>query len=203
MKYYNLYIKPSSNSFQTLKDSYSKPYISEIAFINTLIPIISKKIFYIKYYDSKKNDYYQDYNNYLSNVYFSRLKNDNKFPNNEINEISYCNFNYSYVKIIKDIQNPQLEGETMLFKFGNRIKNKINEYFIKNNSQFFSNIFEINVTYTNIYLNFDNCHFLEEKIVLTDNSLDLNNEIKIKFFMNKKVERNEKIKKINNFNLLT
>jgi len=203
MEHYNPYIKPRPFTSRTLQLPNSDFYISEIAFINTVIPILDKRVFYIEYVEGKndKRGFYLDYNNYLSTIYFNSLKINksitNLKPNGNIIQLSPATYYFSYIKIIKDIQNPQLEGQIMIFKFGLKIKQKIDEYFIQNKNQIFNNVFQIKVKYTDIYLNFDNCHFLEEKLTLTDNTLDLNNDIKYKVFMSKQIERKEKLKKIN------
>ena len=194
MEHYNQYIKPVFND--------STPYISEIAFINIATSVLHKTPFYVEFKEGKndKRGFYQDFNDYLKFLYLCNKKynkNISDITKNKINTITPCNFYYSYIKIIKDTQNPQLEGQTMILKFGYQINKKINEYFIKNKSQIFNNIFKITVVYSNIYLNFDKCHFLEEKLTLTDNSLDINNEIIFKVFMSKQIERKEKLKKIN------
>lgn len=195
MNIYNIPLpKPSWNTWQS-----DDIYTSEIAFINTPNTFINKELYFVKFVKNSNIDgYYLDNNQYLKNLYF-----DNKIYHKDISKISkyisevdMCKRYYCYIRIIRDAQNPQFEGQTMIFKFGKKIYDMITEYLSLNKIMIINNVFLLNVRNTSGFFNYDHSKFIDQKIYLYDSNLDINNDIKFPVYMNIKEERKEKLKKI-------
>ncbi len=113
---------------QYLRPNISEEYVSEIAFINTNNPILSYKLFYVDFNKNinKKSGFFIDNNDYLRKIYIEITKDTNesresiilRSSNNILTNIQPASKNFSYVKIINDIKNPQLNDQIMIFSFG-------------------------------------------------------------------------------------
>lgn len=196
---YNQYIKPN------LEESYR----SEIAFINSKTSIVCKNLFYVNFTNNliKNNGFYLDNNDLFKKLYsvvrnVSDLNDEQlhlKYSNNLITRIQPVINYYSYIKVIKDKQNPELEGKIMIFKFGRKVSEIIAKYLYENKD--FSNTFQLIVSLDNGYAKYhvyDKSHFnfINETINITDNTLDINSEISFKQINLKTIEREEKLKNI-------
>lgn len=201
--FYNKYIK--------LTDINTN-YLSEIAFVNIKVPVIHRKIFYIKFSEKlgNKKCYYLDNNDYLMKILKS-VKIDigseddkSKFLDRSNGYIEYISAPmskfYSYIKVINDYNHPELNDEIMLFQYGSIISNKLTEFIQSNNTQIFNKSFRIKVANKNGFPDYSPCEFTNNDIIITDNNLDLNSEIYIKQINMTTIERREKLKKINELN---
>ena len=191
---YNLFLKPGN-------------YVSEISFISSFIKYEN---FYVEFSECLKNDtgLYADNNNYLKYLYWTIRNRKNVFPlltwpddetyylnmtNNLITNIIPRTVHYTYIKVIKDKQNPQLEGQVMILRFGTAIGNIISKY----ESGIYKNSFILTVDKKSGFPCFDNCHFSKNEMNFFDKNLDIKSEICFKKFNLKAIERREKLKKIN------
>jgi len=192
-----------------LKPSFSNPkkkYISEISFISDFVKF---ETYFVKFSEclTKYTGFYSDQNNYLKNLYWINRNNRNnrngvsfvdnktdflKMTNNSIEDIAPRTTYYTYIKIINDKQNPQLEDQIMIFKFGSTIANMISEY----ESGIYKNSFIIDEEYSREYPCFDKCHFSKNEMSFFDKNLDIKSEISFKKFNLIAIERREKLKKI-------
>jgi len=205
---YNPYIKPTN----------SVPYVSEFAFVNTTTPILFKDLFYVDFKKGGHTGFYNDNNNYLKKLFWDVRRSTPKplylgsLNNPESIEQVYLNKTqdfirnvqpskhyYSYVKILEDKQNPQLEGKIMIMKFGTKIKDIIQEYFA--NFSFstpfdFKNTFKIIVSLKMGFHNYEKCYFTDTNINVIDNNLDLNQEIKFLTITLLSIQRKEKLEQL-------
>lgn len=76
------------------------------------------------YYDSMKN-----FNEKceLTNTYWQLRNSTSVLENEKAELIPYTTRYYAYVQIVEDEQHPELEGSIMIFPFGKKIKEKINQ----------------------------------------------------------------------------
>jgi len=186
-------------------------YISEICFINSVNPIISKDLFYIESDRIDKNFYVDDSSHYLRDLFKTIrfvdgedrtnliLKNSKGF----INEIRYNRRYYTYIKVIKDEKNPQFDGKIMIFQFGNRVMNIIDNYHLSCNGNLFNNTLKLIISTTHNYLNYDSSYFTHNILNITDNNLNLNFEKNLNFKTLNilAIDRKEKLQKIINLSV--
>jgi hypothetical protein len=172
------------------KDDYS----SIISFVNANIPIVEKSLFFIRFKDNSK---YKD-NFYLENEELKKIYSDKrktgKISDDRIREIMYGKRYFSYVKIIEDTYNTQLEGQVMLLMYGGQIKKIIIDYLNSNTS--FKNTFRFIIKKIGGYPSFDECFFTAEELEITDFTLDINSELNYKNYSPLNVERQEKLEKL-------
>ena len=122
IEYYNKYFNIISEN-----DSYN----SEIAFINTNNTCIFKESAYVEYIENNTLKYgIFKMTDELKKIYFE-FRNNPDFIHKIIKKIQISTNNYSYIKILKDNINPQLEGKIMIFKFKHKISETIGTYIIK------------------------------------------------------------------------
>jgi hypothetical protein len=194
---YNQYIRPISP-----KDEYN----AKIAFVQTPKGIISKKIFYVKFVDESKDGFYYDSNKYLVNLLGRKAvmsKNGSLFDeakfleisNNRITDVTPSINYFSYIKVIEDKRNPQLEDKIFILKFGYKINS-----IIRNQNGTYKKVFHISMKLTHGYPNYDLSCFTNEDINIVDNTLDLESEIFYKTINMIAVERKEKLQKIKDLN---
>ena len=193
MEFYNRYIKPELG------------YTSEIAFVNT--SVVSKRLFYVTFLNEKKHKSgnFLDNNNYLHNLYLS-VRQYQKFSdasrlflersNNLITKVETVIRYYSYIKVLDDKQNPQLENQIMILQFGNSIKDKLKDFAYK--TPFFDKTFKMIVGLVGTYPNYDKCYFTDKNMIITDNNLNLESELHFKTLNIKALERKEKLQQIYN-----
>ena len=189
---YNKYLNPN------LKET----YVSEIVFIkDSQFPIATYKIFYVKFVEhlSTKTGYYTDNNNYLNKLYWDHRNSEddtNQFllnrSSNLITGIQPSTTYYSYVKVIKDKKNPQLEGQIMIFKFGEKIHQKIVS--AKNINNIFKLKIVVDSTYG--YHSYDESNFTNTELNIIVENLDITSEIFFKQINIKAIEREEKLKNL-------
>jgi hypothetical protein len=182
---YNQYIKPTPYT----------NYISEIAIINTKNTIIKKDIFYIEGVDDSpiKSGFYSDNNDYLLNLYFNSQYAVN---NNILKSINYTKKYFTYIKVIEDLNNPQLNGQVMIFSFGRTLFNVFSSH-----GNIFNKTFRIKVNIKNGFPDYSNCDFTNKNVNIFDNNLNLDSEIFYKKINIESIIRKEKLEKIiNNIN---
>jgi len=186
MEFYNKYLRNSSET-----------YISKIIFINNLDykkSIISKELFYITFNKSCKDGFFIDKNNYLHNLTNSyRLgKNLNELSEGYINNIQRAYNYYSYIKVIDDRQNPQLNGKLMLFKYSRSIYFKI----INLNEIEFKYIFNLVIKDKYGFNDFSESNFTTsyKKEIM---EFDIEKHLSFEIFNIKKITRTDKLKKLN------
>jgi hypothetical protein len=178
---YNLYIKPTRYN----------NYVSEIAIINTKNTIIEKNFFYIEGVDGSpiKSGYYSDSNDYLLNLY---INSKNDINNNIFKSINYIKKYYTYIKVIEDFNNPQLEGQIMIFSFGKLLLHIFNSY-----GAIFNKTFRIKVSIKGgSFPDYNNCEFTNKSVYLIDGNLNLDSEINFKQINIQSIIRKEKLEKI-------
>lgn len=168
------------------KIGYNESYDVIISFINTKNTIIARQTYAVK--DEKGIRLYLDKCNYLKNMYeqtlFYKKTHKDVDSQTDIKDISPSLRYYCYVKIQKDYNNSSNNGKTMIFYFGKKIKDMIEEYINGDNNKLFSNTFYLSVKKMFGYLNYDSSYFMLEKdITITDYSLNIEDEIKFKAYV--------------------
>ncbi len=185
---YNNYIRNTSE-YET--------FVSEVSFINTHNTLISNYIAWVEYIeDNKWKKGIFKMTEELKEIYL-KYRTDTKYINKRIKAITISQTNHSYIKVIKDERNPQLEGKTMIFKFGNNTAKIISKYMKDNKLNSIDNTFMIIVSLDIGYPNYNNCHFTSNKNKIEDYNLDIGNEIKFKNLKLSNIERKEKLNKLN------
>ncbi len=112
-----------------------------------------------------------------------------------LNKVSYIRRYLSYVYIIKNEQNPELEGRTMIFYFGYKIfqmlllEKKIYEH------SFNLNIKPINV-YGNMLSSYDDSHFSSKEYYIENMDLNLNDKLRYKRIDYNNLDRMFKLQKL-------
>lgn len=189
----------------------NKEYNSEILFINTNKTILEKKLYYINFAKTCINGLYEDKNDYLNSLYWKYKDNQEHLllnSNGFINNLQFSRQYFSYIRVIRDIQNPQLEGKILIFKYGSSIFNILMTYFnISGNVGFgslgsFSNIFYLKNVLRKPYNDFSNSKFLPIEMIETNLDLNIESELKFKKIDIVSLVRKEKIENINQLRLL-
>ena len=188
MEFYNNYIKPQIH----------KNYIAEISFVKTKNTVIAKELFYVQFIDNKYRDsYYYDCNGYLKQLYWNSRKNNVDISNsndNFISDINYIKLYFCFIKIIDDKQNPQLNGKIMIFKFGRKIKDIIQNSY---SSVVFDYSFKLDISIQSLgYFVYDYCYFTHNKSDVDDDTLYIESVIKFKTFNITAIKRKEKLLQI-------
>ena len=205
MEFYNPYIVPISHYVN---------YTSEIVFVNTNPMIISKELYYVEFLDNKRTGFYTDNNDFLKKLY-KEVRFGNRFAkpskifeddqtkflkktDNYIRNIRPQTNHYAYIKIIEDKQNPQLENQIMIMRFGFKIKEKIKEYFFIGDKKnlLYDNSFQLIVGLTSGFPNCEKSHFTDKEIKIYDNQLDLNKEINFKSLNLLSIKRKDKLEQL-------
>jgi len=185
-EYYNKYLTNISES---------ETYISEVSIVNTNNIYISSFVAFVEYIeDNKWKKGIFNMTDELKEIYFQYKKNS-KYINKRIKNIQISRHYYSYIKIIKDKKNPQLEGQIMIFKYGNKICNIINNYVIYNHLSSVNHTFMIQVAKKSGFPDF-NISFTNNEQKFEDYSLNINNDINFKILKISNIERKEKLKKL-------
>lgn len=179
---------------------FDEPYESEIAFINTNNGTIKCiDIAYIEYTKNNKTAYgYFKSDDFTKQQYYiSKNSSKNQTEQHKrISKIQISTWYFSYIKVIKDKQNPQLEGEILLFKFGRSLAGVIGEYLISNNHQEIKNTLKLEINYKHGVPNFTESFMIDEELYLRDDTLCIDDEIKFKHFNTLNMDRKEKLKKL-------
>lgn len=125
----NLY-SPSVN------DAPDKVYKATIRFLPNFRDInvctVSKYVYFLTDVN-KENGFYVDDPTTIGekspiNTMYWKLKNSKNAIDNQLAEqLSRNYFNYSLIQIVKDEQHPELEGKIKVFRYGVKIKNKIDD----------------------------------------------------------------------------
>lgn len=172
-------------------------YSSKIAFINnnSNVSICSRNLYYIV---SNNDDYlksglYLDNNNLELRKLLVEFETNNKLSNDNLFSITSHFRYYTYIRIIEDSYNSQLEGENMIFYFGNSIYNKIKYHLMCHNNV--NNIFNINFVSKYGFPDYSNSTFIDEKCEIYDD-FDIDSEIIFKTYNSLKIGRKQKMKKI-------
>lgn len=158
-----------------------------LSFINTKNTIVKKEIFLVN--SSNNHDAYLDSGDYLKNMYNQTFFSNKKFKDvdeyTDIKKITSITRYFSLVRIENDMNTPENNGKTMIFYFRKSILNMIEDYIGEDNNKLLSNSFHLNVRLVDYkYYNFDHSSFiLDKNFTLTDYSLGVENEIKIKTYV--------------------
>jgi len=204
MELYNKYIK--LNEFKT----------SEIAFVNCSNTILKVHVYFVKLFNGQSGFFTDNSgelkrlttlflkkrasSGYLTNITENREKFFLSNTENIIRDIQPTTQHYSYIKIIDDKQNPQLNDQILIFKYGNLITNIIGDYFSNLEDGELLEIkksFILKLENKGGFPSYDNSHFTNRYYHVCDYNLDLNSEIHFNNFNLNKYIRTEKIKKIN------
>lgn len=163
MEIYNRYVK--------------HPHNAEIAVIASSSS--SKRVFYVEFHDGKQG-FYLDKDNCLFGLQrglqgslFNKLNTQHEIVKN-INSVVR---NYVFIKVIKDKQNPQLEGETMIFYFGKKILDILKGSGNYLQSKVFKKSFIIDTKLIGGFPNYDNSHY-------TDNDVSFKEDLDIEQYIN-------------------
>ena len=88
----------------------------------------------------------------------------------------------SIIKILKDPQNPEMEGQYKIFKFGRKIKIKIDEEMMPNFGEptqvfdlFNGKNFELVITKQGDFNNYDTCKFSSKNSAIMINDIEMEN----------------------------
>lgn len=191
MEMYNKYIIP-------IKDFYE----SEIAFVESFDDFNKNFLYRDEYWIKFKNEYSKLTGFYhmdiLANSFFGKTKEEFlRQYDDKIDLVECAHRHYAYVKIINDQLNPQLNGQIMLFRYGRRIYDKLNQY----KSKTFNRTFILKVKITAGFQNFDDCHFSKNDYYVRDINLNIQNIPSLKKLdlikdMERKFKLNQITKKI-------
>lgn len=170
-EYYNSY-------FNKISDD--ENYMAVVAFVNTNNTCVKRDVAYIEYIeDNKWKKGIFKMTDDLKKIYFN-YKNTNIFLNKRIKNIQHAAQNHSYIKILRDDKNPQLEGKIMIFKYGLKISSIITDYITKNQLNSIDDTFVVNINKKRGFINFDYCFFTNNKYKIEDYSLDILSDFNIK-----------------------
>jgi hypothetical protein len=171
MEYYNQYTNP----YKKTPDS-DKKFESEIAFVRTNDDfesnIKSYEMYYIKYQNGKFG-YYTPYTLKYNTVHEEYMRDRNFYLDKYkeiISEIQYMKRYYTYIYVIKDIVNPQLEGKILPFFHGLKIKQKIDD----NMELLFEKTFELNIRLSSGFPNYDYSKFTDNDFKIESKGLVIN-----------------------------
>jgi hypothetical protein len=188
MEIYNSYIRVPSGGI----------YESEICFIQSFDDFDRNFLYRDEFWIQFKNEYQKLTGYYQMNIpltnFFGKAKEDflKKFEN-KISSVDCAHRYYTYIKVISDRNNPQLNGQTMLFKYGRRIYDKLN---IDKNKTF-GKTFLLKVKLTQGFPNYDNCTFSDNNYYIRDINLNIRNIPSLKRLdLIKDMERKIKLSKI-------
>lgn len=196
---YNQYIIKNRNDKGILMD-----YKSEIAFIDKNKPFISSVLYYVTFCGELKDKtgFYLDNNNYLQKLLNFKLLKDISFleqTSGIIEDIKKVNRHHSYIKVIKDNQNPQLEGQIMLFYFSRIIFDKIAHFILENSK--IDKTFIIDVESlsfgSQLYPSYQNSHFTDNEAESIYLNMDIESELIYKTINVSSIIRKKKLDKMN------
>lgn len=170
---HNFYCK----HIQKQMNDYNSTYSSDVCFVD--IGDISKSIqernyMYITFNeDNKKHTGFYNLTN--KNIFNPIIKKHYIDINkNLINDITPVRKYVSYIMVLNDNNFPLLRGDIMLFSFGKRMMEKIN-----NTDDIYNRVFKINVKKTSGFLNYDDCFFSKKYNVLQLKMLSNINQLKL------------------------
>ena len=151
-------------------------YESEISFVESFDDFDKNFLSRDEYWVQFKNEYEKLTGFYQINIsvnnFFGKLKEDFlKKYNDKINNIECAHRHYAYVKIINDKENPQLNGQIMLFRYGRKINNMLTAA----QSDVFNKSFLLRITMVQNFQNFDKCKFSENNYYIRDINLNVQN----------------------------
>lgn len=198
MEIYNKYL---NLNFPNLINSYK----TEIAILSN--EILINELFFIEFVDEyyKKTDFYHDQSGYLKTLFWDARK-SNIAPQQYylqktglIKDITYNKQYHVYIQVINDLQNPQLNGEFMIFKFGRKICDIFTENLkIINTKSFIIDVKKVNSGLGMGYPNYNDCHFINKDYIQPNSILPtLSQNIHFKNFNLIAFKRKEKLQKIN------
>lgn len=197
MEFYNKYLK-----------YLEQPYNSEIAFLSNEEFLISD-LFFLDFSDEyrKKRGFYHDQSGYLKSLFWEGRKSGADMKqfflqktDGVIKEIQFNKQFHSYIQIIDDPQNPQLNSQYMIFKFGLKIYGKIKDRHL---SDCYFNTFGLKISLVNVFSgqkfpSYDSSHFLENHQYIQPNPAlpPLNSFVHFPNFNLIAIKRKEKLEKI-------
>lgn len=192
MRYYNDFFRKITND-----DSYT----SEIAIINTNDTIIANTIAYIDYtQDNKWKKGYFKSDDYLKKEYHEH-RISQKYTDDRIKNIIIITRYHCYIKIINDYKNPILNGEIMLLNIGSRLSYMIGDYMIDKNTNTPNHLIDNSIIFIvkkkNNMLNYEDSFFSNNKILIEDHSLNINDDVHFNKFNILNMNRKDKLKKLN------
>jgi hypothetical protein len=170
-------------------------YLSEIAFVK--INDNFKKNFF------RSSEYWVTFKNGKQSMFsidddLQLFNKKEQFLNRykEIKDFHRTTRYHTYVKILNDFINPQLNDKIMLFTFGTKIFNILNDNEINAHNK----IFNLIIRLTSGFPNYDRSVFTNHDYQVEDKSLNIKDDIIIhpKLDIIKDLEREYKIKKIKN-----
>jgi len=184
-----------TESYNKYFSRHNTDYQSTIAFINTNNTVLMKDLFFVEFKDNSKfkNNFYLSDEN-LRKMFLQIRTRNMQFQDAYIKNISYIKKYYSYVKIIEDEYNPQLEGKVLLMSYGVSIKNRIDLYFDCHTN--FKNTFRFVKKTHQTFPDFVESFFTSEELEINDSNLDIDSEIRYIKYDPIKVERKEKLQKL-------
>lgn len=143
-------------------------------------PIINKYVYWLE--DTEGNGFYADSPTTIGEKCpvqdaFFKLRNSDSAIDNEMSEKLKRKANYyALVQIIQDKQNPDLEGQIKVYKFGYKIKTKIDEELnpeFEEPTQVFDPFngknFQLIISKKGGFPNYDNCKFQSDKTAMVIN----------------------------------
>lgn len=124
----------------------------------------------------------------INETFWKLYKSDSAFDKKQAERIKRKENNYSYVYIVKDIQNPKLDGTVQLFKFPNAIKKLIDAQLSPDEAEiemgtepinvfdfFKGKDFKLKVTLKAGFWNYDECKFNESISPIKINNVKMEN----------------------------
>lgn len=103
-------------------------YESEIVFVDSEPRLVSFQSFYVRFHDGTSG-VFRDKNEYLHKLE-RKIRYDSEDGikyDNIVESVTGIHRNYTFIKVIKDEQYPELEGKIMLFYFGKQIVSILNK----------------------------------------------------------------------------
>lgn len=134
---------------------------------------------YTGYYEIRNKRYFIEREKYLS------------LNKNLIRDYSAIRSYLTFIKVINDRQNPELNGQILLFKFGKFIKDKLTDDNIT-----YNNIFRLKVGKVNQFLDYSPSYFIDKKYSVNHYTLSLDHKLRKSIIDLDNLNRNFKLMKI-------
>ena len=184
------------------RPEHNQVFKSKIGFIETNPLFKTEELFYIQFkpHLNRFDGYYLDKtsNNFLRSTAL-KWRFDNTLPEKDPNFVSVnlARKFYSYIRVIDD-PDPAKIGQIYLFGFGTKIQSILKSFIDPNLCQ---RAFQIEVSLTHGFPNFDKCNFSSEHFYENGSSLSFDNDLRFRGFTNNYlnyINRKDKLQKIFN-----
>tara|TARA_B110000902_G_C14124216_1_gene519417 strand:+ start:99 stop:995 length:897 start_codon:yes stop_codon:yes gene_type:complete len=118
----------------------------------------------------------------IQNMFFKLRKSESAVDRKMADKLKRREQFYAIIKVLKDPQNPEMEGQYKIFKFGRKIKIKIDEEMMPNFGEptqvfdlFEGKNFELVITKQGDFNNYDTCKFSSKHSPIMINDVEMDN----------------------------